>query len=143
MPLLRSVRTPAAQASEVLRNGNRSKLYPYISVRSNILALNGSPLHRTIFGFAINANPTIIGRKMTEIIRADFAEDTSCSFGGIFITCFSLCCIAWCAVCQRTVSCHFAANANSQDTVLGLFKTLAYIVTQKVTSYAILYVRHA
>ena len=34
-PLLRSVLTPAAQAFEGLRNGNRSKLYPYISIRSN------------------------------------------------------------------------------------------------------------
>ena len=30
----------AALASKVLRNGNRSKLCPYISVRSNLLALN-------------------------------------------------------------------------------------------------------
>ena len=37
---------------------------------SNILALNGCPLHRTIFGLAISANPTIVGRKMTEIVRA-------------------------------------------------------------------------
>ena len=34
------------------------------------------------------------------------------------------------------MSCHFAANANSQDTVLGLFKTLTYIATQEVTSRA-------
>ena len=68
--------------------------------------------------------------------EADFEEDTIYSFGGIFITCFRLCCIAWCALCQRTVSCHFAANANSQDTFLGLFKTLTYIATQEVTSYA-------
>ena len=70
MPLLWSVRIPAGQASEVLRNGNRSNLYSYISVRTNILALNGFPLHRTIFGLAISANPTIVGRKMTEIVRA-------------------------------------------------------------------------
>ena len=61
MPLLRS---------EVLRNANRSKLYSYISVRSNILALNGCPVHSTISGLAISANPTIVGRKMTEIVRA-------------------------------------------------------------------------
>ena len=66
----RLVRTPAAQASEVLRNGNPSKLYSYISVRNNILAISGCPLHRTIFGLAISANPTIVGRKMTEIVRA-------------------------------------------------------------------------
>ena len=70
MPLLWSVRTLVAQASEVLRNANCLKLYSYISVRSNILALNGCPLHRTIFGLAISANPTIVGRKMTEIVRA-------------------------------------------------------------------------
>ena len=70
MPLLRSVHTPAAQASEVLRNANSSKLYSYISVRSNILALNGCPLHSMISGLAISANPMIVGRKMTEIVRA-------------------------------------------------------------------------
>ena len=44
------------------------------------------------------------------LYEADFAEDTIYRFGGIFITCFSLCCAAWCAVCQRTVFCHFAAS---------------------------------
>ena len=60
----------AAQASEVLRSENRSKLCPYISVKTNILALNGCPLHQTVFGLAISANPTIVRHKMTEIVRA-------------------------------------------------------------------------
>ena len=40
-PLLWSAHIPPVQASEELRNGNHSKLCPFISVRSNLLALNG------------------------------------------------------------------------------------------------------
>ena len=38
------------------------------------------------------------------LYEADFAEDTIYSFGGNFITCFSLCCIAWCAVTNMVYS---------------------------------------
>ena len=61
---------PSSPGSRSAQQRNRSNLYSYISVRSNILALNGCPLHRTILGPAISANPTIVGRRMTEIVRA-------------------------------------------------------------------------
>ena len=63
---------PAVQASEVLWNGNRSKLCQYISVRSNLLALNGWLLHGAVFGLSISVNPTIVGRKMTATVRAQW-----------------------------------------------------------------------
>ena len=68
----------------------------------------------------------MIGTSLTVLHEADFAEDTIYSFGSNFITCFGLSCIGWCAVFHKMVSGHFAANANSLDTFLGLFKTLTH-----------------
>ena len=56
----------------LLRNENRLKLCPYISVRSIILALYGCPLHQIVFGRVISAIPMIVGRKMTEIVCAQW-----------------------------------------------------------------------
>ena len=63
---------PAAQASEVLRNKIRWKLCPYISVRSNLLALNAWLLQGAIFGQSISVNSTIVGHKMTATVRAQW-----------------------------------------------------------------------